>query len=170
MQIIGLYRHCTTLLHISSPILDGFWIHVVASSSDSGPGSISYWLCPLCGSGAALSFSGNADGPIELCSPHPYPAGLHPSLPRLGSPSSPSLSSLRGRLSLTAQDNELFCHFSVGSSLLPASLRISCQNYPYPFHHSHSSACPGFHDRYMLENPFGVLGHASHAPDKNKDL
>lgn len=81
-----------------------------------------------------------------------------------------SLSSPRERLSLSALGNELFCHFSGVSSLLPAPLGIGCQNYPYPFHPSHSSACTGFHERYMLEDPFGVLGCASHVPDKSKDL
>lgn len=50
----------------------------LVSSSDSAPGSISYWLCPSCGSGAPLAFSRNADGPIELCPPRPYPVGMHP--------------------------------------------------------------------------------------------
>lgn len=59
-QIIGLYRHCTTLLHVS------IWDPrcSLVSSSDSGPGSISHWLCPLCGSAAPLALSGNADGCI----------------------------------------------------------------------------------------------------------
>lgn len=62
------------------------------------------------------------------------------------------------------------CAVTLVRSLLPASLGKCCQNYSYPFHHSHFSACTGFHDMHLLEDPFGVLGRASHAPDKNKDL
>lgn len=43
----------------------------------------------------------------------------------------------------------------------------SYPSYPYHFHHSHPSAYTGFHDSYMLEDPFSVLGHTFHVPDKN---
>lgn len=64
-------------------------------------------------------------------------------------------------------DNELLRHFTMASSPLSASLGTSYQSYLYRSHHSHSSAYTDFHDSYMPEDPFGVLGHAFNVPDKN---
>lgn len=124
--LIWALRHCPACL-LS-------WVDFGSMLEPLTHGSISSWLHPLCGSGAAPAFCGSAEGAtssahhvqtLQHCTPH-CPGWGHPPavLPKEG-------------LSLTAQDNELFCHLSVVSSPLPASLGICCQNCPSPFHHSH---------------------------------
>ncbi|RMB98655.1 hypothetical protein DUI87_24873 [Hirundo rustica rustica] len=72
----------------------------LAPTLDLGP--LSYF----CGSGAPLAFSGNADGPIELCPSRPYPVGLYPVRAQAGVTLIPQLVLPQGEVSPAALDNE----------------------------------------------------------------